>query len=539
MRAKDWILPGLLFLFQILVLAHYGFSSNDYGYIYGLAWRVIEGQSIYTDFLSARPPLSPYLASFWLYVLPEDGQYYYTRIVNYVYAFLISYAQFVFISRHFDDFYKSLNKGLFLVVLMIFNINYIVHFWHTTDGLLMMSFALLIGFTKNAPGIFRIIAMSFFIILAMSAKQSFYPLPFFTAFFFYFTYGKRKFFEFIFTFAVELLLLLLCAYSFFHDQLFAYMSFKQYESQIGPFLEAAFVYYIMGFIYTAPILLLIAYVAGRKKISLLLQKKRYYDAYSRVTVIFSKYFIIGYGLLLLQFSQIKVMTGTNVIVFHTPLLGGFSALILWIIIDFITKQNRDVKSYVALFLLLSIAWCSSLSWGYKTPSLYSGAIIFGFMYIYWLNTKKQIEDYIMYGVVFIYAFAILLLQIHNFSAKSYDLGIYSKKLSGIYQRNPAEMTELSFVNKKVQECKKEGKTYTVLASSPYVHWIYDDYPTLSLDWVSNVEMLNKQDRLKKEIDSVDCVVIDPYYIFWDNKRFGFDTNKFLGRDYKDFQIKLN
>lgn len=520
------LLPALLLIYQIFVLAHYGFGSNDYGYLFGMGWRINNGQEIYIDFLYARPPLSPYLTAFWLYVLPEDGQFYYARIINYLYGFTSSLLLTLVLKRHFTEFFRTAHFGLILSLIIIFNVNYISHFWHTVDGLVMASIAIFIGLTKEKPSVVRIALMSLFVFLSMLTKQSFYPMPFAIAILFLIIYGKKESIMFILSILITILLFLSAVYVLANEQLIAYMEFKQHQSQMGPFLEAAVIYYINGWARVFLFLSIAVWAFTGRYLYKYIKRKQYAKAYKRFMLFFAKSYIILYIILLLQYTFVRVTEGVGIIIFHTPLLGGLVVAILWFVIELQQKRlsKKQIFSFMILTMTLALAWMSSLSWGYKTPALYSGSIIFFFIYLNWHYTKKQLHNIYLIGLLLSYVAAVTILQYHKIDTESVHLGEYSKKLNGIYERNDVELKKFLYANEKIKEC---NGTYAVLPAHPYAHWVYDDYPTLSLDWVTNVEMLNKKERLKEEISRVDCVILDPDYEFWENEKFGFDKNEMI------------
>ncbi len=546
MTKKDyWMgLPILLLAYQIFVLAHYGFGSNDYGYLFGMGWRILNGQDIYTDFLYARPPLSPYLTAFWLYVLPNDGQFYYARVVNYLYGFTSSTLLLLILKRHFVEYFKKAKIGLILAVIVVFNVNYIAHFWHTTDGLLMASIALFIILTKEKPSVSRIILGSIFVLLSMMCKQSFYPLPFTLAATLLVVYNYKIFLKFAVVQMIITLSLFLLFYFYFNEQLTAYLDFKHYESQVGPFLEAAIFFYIFGWAKMFPISALLIFLFNGKYLFKYIKRKQYAKTYARFIFLFSRYFIMLYGLLLLQFTQTKLLEGVTLIIFHIPLLGGLVVAVLWFLIELQQKRlsRKQINTFMILTMTISVAWMSSLSWGYKTPALYSGSIIFFYIYLNWHYSRKHIPSIYLFSLFSAYIIAVSILQLYSVNTESTHLGKYSNKLNGVYERNIHELKTFKYIDKRVSWCVSKDKSYAVVPSNPYIDWIHENQPTLSLDWVSNVEMLNQRDRLKKELSEVDCIITDPYYEFWNHPKFGFDPKEIANIDYnvteeqKDFNV---
>lgn len=534
LKENYWLsLPILVLFYQVFFLSHYGFSTNDYGYLFGMGWRILNGQEIYLDFLYARPPLSPYMTAFWIYVLPEDGLFYYARVVNHIYGFTTAVLIFLVIRRFFRDFLTPMSSALIVSLILIFNVNYVVHFWHTTDGLLMATISLFFLAKKNKPKTVEILIGVLFMILAMLTKQSFYPLPFALSIFMFFMYGKAIVFRFIGALVFLGLSFYAIAYFGFSEQLAAYLDFKQSKPQVGPFIEAAFTVYFLSWIGYFPALLLIVFVANGKYLFKYFKRKQFYKFYSRTMLFYSRYFILIYGLLLLQYAQMMINEGVSMDVFHLPLISGLVIAVVWITIEAQQKKikGRNVARFALIFLFMSIAWMSSLSWGYKTPALYSGTIIFFFIYLNYYYTQKRIDNIYLFGVLIMYLATVTVIQYGDITKSSKYLGGYSSKLNGIYAGSEAEFISFTHVDKAVKECKDRNATYAVVSNHPYAHFLNNDYPTLSLDWVSNVEMLNKKERLIREISEVDCVIVDPYYKFWDNELFGFDLKKIANIDF--------
>lgn len=58
-------------VFHVAAYAPYGMDTTDFGFFYGHAWRVLQGEVPYRDFFYVKPPLSLYWHAFWLWLTPE------------------------------------------------------------------------------------------------------------------------------------------------------------------------------------------------------------------------------------------------------------------------------------------------------------------------------------------------------------------------------------------------------------------------------------------------------------------------------------
>jgi hypothetical protein len=124
--------------------AAFGFHSyhpTDQGFILGLGWRIQGGQVPYRDFLSLRPPLTPYLHSLW-FLLPEGWTFPGARLGYYLQMTLS--AVLPGLAAHRAGLVRSpatvgaLSAGFLAVALH----NFPAMPWHTVDGVFFSSLAL-------------------------------------------------------------------------------------------------------------------------------------------------------------------------------------------------------------------------------------------------------------------------------------------------------------------------------------------------------------------------------------------------------------
>ena len=111
--------------FYSLVLAQFGLENFDTGYIPSFSWRIINGQAVYQDFIYKGPPVSLYFNALFMYVLPENGQFFFIRITVYL---LFALQVFLVVSGldHSYNFSKfRINKcGLMCVGFIVSLLNF-------------------------------------------------------------------------------------------------------------------------------------------------------------------------------------------------------------------------------------------------------------------------------------------------------------------------------------------------------------------------------------------------------------------------------
>lgn len=183
----------LIVVFYCLVLSQFGFENFDTGYIPSFSWRIINGQSVYQDFIYKGPPVTLYFHAFFMELLPITGQFFLIRIVNY---FLFSFQVFLTVSA-FDNFYNlskiGINKWAIMSICFIISLlNFSPFPWPTTDGLLFASIAFWLVSKFDKPSFLNLFLVAFFSILSALTKQSFYLVPLFYIFFVSVKYGFKS-----------------------------------------------------------------------------------------------------------------------------------------------------------------------------------------------------------------------------------------------------------------------------------------------------------------------------------------------------------
>lgn len=174
--------PGILFTLllpalYVALIGRFGWSDTDDGFILGYAWRVLNGEVPYRDFVSVRPPLSMYLHALWFWLLPERLVYVGARYV-YVLQLMLSAVLAMRLVR--DQLGKddrgagAMPWGLLTLLGFALSAGALTPMpWHTVDGIF---FAMLALFLVAKPSRMGLVLGALALFLACMAKQSFYPL---------------------------------------------------------------------------------------------------------------------------------------------------------------------------------------------------------------------------------------------------------------------------------------------------------------------------------------------------------------------------
>lgn len=163
------LLPFIgLVLACIILYAPYGINETDGGFISGLAWQVLQGKTLYADLVYVRPPIPVWLRALEMHWLPDTGAVLWERCLFYIKVGLYTWLAAALLAP------RPYRTALAMAGLIISVHHYPAAAWHTVDGLLLAVagfYALLAGkkaWTQALGGAL--------VVAAMLCKQSFYPL---------------------------------------------------------------------------------------------------------------------------------------------------------------------------------------------------------------------------------------------------------------------------------------------------------------------------------------------------------------------------
>lgn len=167
-----WAAAALLPLFYLAIYAPAGMDSTDFGYFYGYAWRILQGQTPYRDFYYIKPALPLFWHALWMKLTPDC-----VEVLSGKMGFALSMlASSWFGALYLKKYYSLGNAGLSLPLLascgFVWGVHCFPHMpWHTVDGVLFSSAALWLCASNY------FIAAGVLAAFAMLCKQSFLFVP--------------------------------------------------------------------------------------------------------------------------------------------------------------------------------------------------------------------------------------------------------------------------------------------------------------------------------------------------------------------------
>ena len=477
----------LLFCF---IIAPYGFEFWDTGYIPSFSWKIIQGETVYRDFFYKGPPLTLYFHALFLKILPVDGQFYFIRILNYC----LFAGQVFLIVAGFDKIYSLKQNGfnkwnIISISFIISLLNFSPYPWPTTDGLFFISIAFYSMCKKNNSNS-NLFLIALFSILGALCKQSFYLVPIVFTIWIFIELGLKKLFLFLlFQISIVGFFIFILVYN---DLLTSFIKQTTGETTLHQLFYSGLHNYIFISIKHFIILLFIIslFFYGYIKFS----KQKFEILFVPLKICSLMLLSIGLG-----FIFIREFLIASRIVFDSLLLLNLTLLIL---------KKEKLKTIYPLFVLLGIAWSTSISMGYPYPILFSTGLILIITY----NFKFELNNLKHYKLFNLVIILICLIAIsynyvpyreENRTQLNYSLKTISPKLMYL-KTNKSNFEKLNDCKKLIS---KYGKNYVVAPNLPMVHYIFDDKSVMPADWMINTEV-NKNPKI-----FIDIAAKNKNYVF--------------------------
>ena len=471
----------LLFFFILTIycifIAPYGFEFWDTGYIPSFSWKIIQGETVYKDFFYKGPPVSLYFHALFLKILPIKGQFYFIRIVNYC---LFACTTF-FIVTGFNKLYSlkqlGINKWNVISVSFIISLlNFSPYPWPTTDGLFFISIAFYLMSNKYNSNL-NLFLTALCLILGALCKQSFYLVPLLFLIWAFIKFKIKKVLIFLFFLSLLLSIFIFCL--FCNGLLLQFIQQTTGETTLHQLYYTGLHNYIF---ISLKYFFFIFLIIGISFFGYLKYTKQELESLFNPL----KYSSILFLILGLGFAFCKEILIASRFFFNGLLLYSLNLLIF---------KKYDLKSIFPIFVLLGIAWSTSISLGYPYPILFSTGLIVSLIYTFQFEIK-EIKDYKFFtlGIIALCCIAVSYnytpYREENRSQLNVSLSSISPKLNYLKTN--------TFNFKKLQDCKKlilkYGKNYIVAPNLPMVHYIFNDKSVMPADWVLNTEV-NKNPKI--------------------------------------------
>lgn len=488
MKLNKYLSYSLLFLLLpitlLLIFGRFGLEDSDSGFLAGMGWRILNGEIPYKDFYYVRPIASPLISAFWLYLLPDYGQDFMMRLVNYYQLIIQVFFTILILNKYYD--FKKLELNIFLfsfISILITSIGTVYFQWHTTDGIF---FAVLgffvIAYLHDKYFLYMVGAGALFGVSALT-KQNFLIAPILGVLFVFFQYGLRK--SIHTALGIFIPFVLFFYYLKTNNIIDVFLLQNTGSTTIKDLLVSGVFSYFMGNNYLLIYSLLSLF-------------------FFNILNYFSKTGLWRSVFLSLVFSLVLINSIAFVFISSSPRLILFDKLLPIVLIYsfiylFLTKREK-IKDHYIIIALLGVSWASSISWGGMNPLMYFTPVIFSAYYLLkkYFDVFDRKTNTILIALIIIYSLASNTKLYRNdfiWNTNSDAIQI-SKKLAFIKTNDT--------VLKKHLELKEIFKKYdrtTILPSMPGAYYIHDKINYFSIDWAMDVEAAFDREGLIKKLDN--------------------------------------
>lgn len=511
-----YFIPLAAFILIVFFISPYRFSVDDGGYIVGAGWRMLQGESLYADYIYARPPLSPYINAALQWILPDSYQYLVMKTVSSGFVMAYSFLSVMLLAKVFPKIFEGVNLYYLIAISFVFNHFSYLHPWHTTDGIFFAVLGAYFLFKDEVLKSRALILASLFIGLSMLTKQSYYLLPLFAGMGVWYRYDWKKGFV-VMVGSLAAFAIGLAAFALFtHADIGVFLTQKQYRSQLYPaFYSGFFIYFLTTILYLMAVGLP-AIGFSYKRIVPLMNDYAHKRWARRWTTTIIRYSLFGIPIVFLVEA---FFTETVYPLLNFMLHSSYALIIAWLILGPERRQilKRKKRAYGLVFFLLAIGWSAGLSWGMPTPLFFSSPIIIVLIYAHWSMTRKLMPQW-FYPLFLASMLFSHYVSVRHGDAEHIHLGEVYPKLKGIYSDDPKIIDSFFYVTQHVEMCG--DKSFTVLQSHTYINWLLDKPTYHSLDWISRAEAMDKRERVARELEKIECVVVPPNNRFTGSLRFG-------------------
>lgn len=471
MRWHKWglvLLAAALAIIWFFAFGFHGFCDTDQGFIAGYVWRMAQGEVPYSDFVYVRPPLTLYWHLFWQQLLPINSWLLGERLLFYVTMAASSLLGLLAWERATRRPYLPAQRYVLLALgFMIATHNFAPMAWHTTDGLLFGSAGLflLLDEGKNPAKM----ALGLLLLFAAAAcKQAFYPMPLAGLVYIIINTNYKNLFIIL---SINLLFLFII-YQILPFPFSAFIRATTAAATLSDAIQVGVIQYIK------PLIIIALPLIGGHFISRWLTKttgRNWYRLYQWGG-------LAAFGLLLLWQPYQSWKTGEFSVPFYA---AGQSALLLALAVSIVTYLSTKK---IAPFLLLALAWCSGISWGFHTPVLFAAPLVAGA----WEWLERPLAGKRMAGWLLVPAVAAIYGYCYQFPYRDaprkemiYDLGEIFPPASGLRTgaSNYSKSLELQqFVQAHPQQ------SFTVFPAWPAAHFLTNSRNPFPAEWEHNAEI---------------------------------------------------
>ncbi len=459
--------PVIVFWFQ----GFEGLSDTDPGFLTGISYRLLRGQELYTDIIYVRPPLSPILHAGVLKLLPDHLGLIGERALFYVLAWTSCLLALLTL-RHAFGRDASGVAGLPLSIIgtlaFLFSVNNFTPYpWHTLDGVFFSALGLFL--VVRSPSTLGLACAMLACLAAAACKQSYYPIPLVAVFLAGACHGRPGLIRSTVSLIVLSTVTLGGAAALYPESTSAFWKLSRAATHWDEAISAGFTKYLQ----TLP------FVFGFVALGWLV-KRRVGDA-TRTELLLWSVVLVALGLNIVEAYQNWFWQKT------AYKYSQFLFLLAFGVAAFELRHYR--QRAITLMALLSIAWCSSLSWGTKHPILFFTPVVFGVVHGVRVHLGGRTPVWAYRGwIVVLFGAYLAMAQFPRFDAPRWEC---THALSEVFPRASAIQVggfQFQHHTELMHLVAKYGEPFVVLPALPLAHYLTETTPILSVDWALNVEV---------------------------------------------------
>jgi hypothetical protein len=502
--------PALPFLLLYLALAlsffllmhDHAFNPTDDGFILGYSWRIAQGEVPYRDFLYERTPLTPYLHLGWM-ALPDGWQIQAGRLAYYL---ELAAAPFLVTGWAIGRGLRAsvpalaLAGGTFLLSLH----NFPPMPWPTVDGVFLAS-AGIAAFLRwhDARSARWLAAAMTLLTLSVLAKQSFAPVLALAGGYAVYVAARRRSAR-VFLAAAVPPAILGTAFLLALAAAGALGPFAQQISQptqMRPTADNPWTgdLYAIGFRpYVVTLTSGVAVFVALLAVVFMLRDR------SVRLARFASPLVMGLLLLAAVLLPVNALVGGVAIFLGVAAIGATEA---------VRAARGQITSVplLAYALVLSMAWCASLSFAYQTPLLAMG-LVAPLLAMTVAKAPTRFEGALATATFAVIALVVVFVNVQlpyretPRDTQTADLGEIYPRFGHLYTNTFDAQRHRELRDLSQRLALDEHRSFVVLTAFPLAHFLTGTRNPLSLDWPEPQEYLGNEDRLRREIDASQAVI---------------------------------
>ncbi len=487
---SSWLAAGAVPLVYLFLYTPYGMDTTDFGYFYGYAWRILEGQMPYRDFSYIKPPLALYWHAMWMWLTPEKFEILGGKAGFVCTILASSWLTALFLAKFFDFAKMGLPLPLLATCGFVFGVHSFPHMpWHTADGILFCCAALFAA-SRGWPVPAGILAA-----WAMLCKQSFLLVPL-AILILIFVWRPRKSEGFLFILGWGAMMAAAFLFLYLNGAWEQFRAMTTGQLDIREALDAGILIYLRQN-WLLPLLAispwLLARFAGRQPVPWLAPCWCYLAILATwyITQVLLQKTWIGFGL---SWPTLFMLLGAVCIFLPRIFLLPWSRLP--------GADLRWLPLSLAMAASLAVSWSVAISGGYKTPAMCATPLIFCFFVIQAAmggNVARLAWGTLACGIIMFgagyqypYVFPVRPLEMRDLS---HDAGSVYPRATWVYVDGDmlARLAELKMLREKY------GANYKTLPGFSHAYYLNGDKPVYGSDWLIDWEINGDVDRLYNEL----------------------------------------